>query len=101
MEQIQKTFATCKEEKRAALVAYFTSGYPTPDETVEIMLGLQAGGAGESAHRFLRDLFLPPRKMINPLLTLYQLHRRNRAWPTFHRPNCRRTYGPDCKYTSS
>jgi tryptophan synthase len=26
-------------------VAYFTSGYPTPEETVDIMLGLQAGGA--------------------------------------------------------
>ena len=51
MEQIKATFARCKQEKRAALVAYFTSGYPTVEETVDIMLGLEAGGAGELSHR--------------------------------------------------
>jgi tryptophan synthase len=49
MEQIQATFATCKNERRAALVAYFTSGYPTVDDTTDIMLGLQAGGAGKTS----------------------------------------------------
>jgi hypothetical protein len=46
MEQIKATFAQCKKEKRAALVTYVTAGYPTADETPDIMLGMQAGGAG-------------------------------------------------------
>ncbi|KAB8235537.1 tryptophan synthase TRP5 [Aspergillus alliaceus] len=45
MEHIKKTFAKAKEEKRAALVAYITAGYPTIDETVDILLGLENGGA--------------------------------------------------------
>lgn len=47
MEGIKAAFARTKAEKRAALVGYFTSGYPTPEETADIMLGLQAGGVGE------------------------------------------------------
>ena len=46
MEQIKATFAQCKSEKRAALVTYVTSGYPTVEETPDIMLAMQAGGAG-------------------------------------------------------
>jgi hypothetical protein len=46
MEQIKTTFAQCKKEKRAALVTYVTAGYPTADETPDIMLAMQAGGAG-------------------------------------------------------
>ncbi|KAI9883920.1 MAG: anthranilate synthase / indole-3-glycerol phosphate synthase [Watsoniomyces obsoletus] len=45
MEEIKQTFARCKEQQRAALVTYVTAGYPTPDETVQIMLGMEAGGA--------------------------------------------------------
>ncbi|KAL1965531.1 hypothetical protein VTN77DRAFT_5614 [Rasamsonia byssochlamydoides] len=45
MEEIKKTFAKCKQEKRAALVTYVTAGYPTVDETVDILLGLENGGA--------------------------------------------------------
>lgn len=44
MERIKATFARAKAEKRAALVGYFTSGYPTAEETPDVMLGLQAGG---------------------------------------------------------
>ncbi|KAI1607942.1 tryptophan synthase [Exophiala viscosa] len=44
MEAIKATFAQCKKENRSALVGYFTAGYPTPEETPDIMLGLQAGG---------------------------------------------------------
>jgi tryptophan synthase alpha subunit len=44
---IKATFAQCKKEGRSALVGYFTSGYPTAEETPDIMLGLQAGGVGE------------------------------------------------------
>ncbi len=46
MEQIKATFAQCKSEKRAALVTYVTAGYPTAEETPDIMLGMEAGGAG-------------------------------------------------------
>lgn len=46
MEGIKRAFAQCKKEKRAALVTYVTAGYPTSEETVEILLGMQAGGAG-------------------------------------------------------
>lgn len=46
MEHIKQTFAKCKEQKRAALVAYVTAGYPTAEEAVDIMLGLENGGAG-------------------------------------------------------
>lgn len=46
MEAIKQTFAKCKAEKRSALVTYVTAGYPTVDETVDILLGLENGGAG-------------------------------------------------------
>lgn len=46
MEQIKETFAQCKRENRAALVTYVTAGYPTADETVDILVGMEAGGAG-------------------------------------------------------
>ncbi|KAL8670181.1 MAG: hypothetical protein Q9168_005259, partial [Polycauliona sp. 1 TL-2023] len=45
MEAIKNTFAQCKKEQRSALVTYVTAGYPTADDTVDIMLGMQAGGA--------------------------------------------------------
>ncbi|OJD10859.1 hypothetical protein AJ78_08243, partial [Emergomyces pasteurianus Ep9510] len=45
MEKIKQSFAQCKKEKRAALVAYVTAGYPEKDETPDIMLGMEAGGA--------------------------------------------------------
>lgn len=46
MEAIKNTFAQCKIEQRSALVTYVTAGYPTADETVDILLGMEAGGAG-------------------------------------------------------
>ena len=46
MEHIKETFAQCGKEKRSALVTYVTAGYPTADETVDILLGMEAGGAG-------------------------------------------------------
>ncbi|KAI9848971.1 MAG: tryptophan synthetase [Sclerophora amabilis] len=45
MENIKSTFAQCKKEQRSALVTYVTAGFPKPEETVEIMLGMEAGGA--------------------------------------------------------
>jgi len=66
MEGIKRTFAQCKKEGRvsaiiiladvnmailtsakSALVTYVTAGYPTIGETVDILLGMEAGGAGE------------------------------------------------------
>ena len=46
MEALKATFAQCKKERRSALVTYFTCGYPTLEETRDVMLGMQAGGAG-------------------------------------------------------
>ncbi|KAF2745930.1 hypothetical protein M011DRAFT_495395 [Sporormia fimetaria CBS 119925] len=45
MEGIRKAFAQCKKEGRSALVTYVTAGYPTAQETPDIMLGMEAGGA--------------------------------------------------------
>ncbi|MCJ1411054.1 tryptophan synthetase [Ptychographa xylographoides] len=45
MEAIKRTFAQCKKEKRSALVTYVTAGFPTPDDTVDVLLGMEAGGA--------------------------------------------------------
>ncbi|KAJ5102703.1 tryptophan synthase [Penicillium argentinense] len=45
MEGIKQVFATCKAEGRAALVTYVTAGFPSIEETPEIMLAMQAGGA--------------------------------------------------------
>ncbi|SLM37222.1 tryptophan synthase [Lasallia pustulata] len=45
MEGIKRTFAQCKKEKRPALVTYMTAGYPTAEETVDVLLGMEAGGA--------------------------------------------------------
>ncbi|PYI07602.1 tryptophan synthase [Aspergillus sclerotiicarbonarius CBS 121057] len=45
MDGIKNAFARAKQEKRAALVSYFTAGYPTIEETVDVLLGLENGGA--------------------------------------------------------
>ncbi|KAF2219570.1 tryptophan synthase-like protein [Elsinoe ampelina] len=45
MEGIKKTFAQCKREKRSALITYVTAGYPTAEETPDILLGMEKGGA--------------------------------------------------------
>ena len=54
MEGIKRTFAKCKKEGRSALVTYVTAGYPTADETVNIMLGMQAGGSGKNSEQLRR-----------------------------------------------
>ncbi|PBP22034.1 putative tryptophan synthase [Diplocarpon rosae] len=46
MEGLKSRFAQCKKEGRSAFVTYVTAGYPTPNETVDIMLGMEAGGSG-------------------------------------------------------
>jgi tryptophan synthase alpha subunit len=49
MEGIKQKFAECKAEGRSAFVAYVTAGYPAKDETPDIMLAMEDGGAGSSA----------------------------------------------------
>jgi tryptophan synthase len=46
MEAIKEAFAKCKAQNRAALITYVTAGFPTVSETPDIMLAMQAGGAG-------------------------------------------------------
>jgi tryptophan synthase len=46
MEALKSTFAQCRKEGRSALVTYVTAGYPTAEETPDIMLAMEAGGAG-------------------------------------------------------
>ncbi|USP81304.1 hypothetical protein yc1106_08578 [Curvularia clavata] len=45
MEGIKKTFAQCKKEGRSALITYVTAGFPTAQETPDIMMAMEAGGA--------------------------------------------------------
>ncbi|CAK7236049.1 anthranilate synthase / indole-3-glycerol phosphate synthase [Sporothrix curviconia] len=45
MEAIKETFRRCKAANKPALVTYVTAGYPRADDTVEILLGLERGGA--------------------------------------------------------
>ncbi len=46
MEQIKRAFSRAAQQQRATLVAYITAGYPTIEDTVDILLGLENGGAG-------------------------------------------------------
>ncbi|KFH44314.1 Tryptophan synthase-like protein [Hapsidospora chrysogenum ATCC 11550] len=45
MEAIKQTFQRCKAENRSALVTYVTAGYPRPQDTPEILLAMERGGA--------------------------------------------------------
>ena len=44
-ERLRARFASAKAEGRAAFLPYVTAGYPRRDQTVPILLGLEAGGA--------------------------------------------------------
>ncbi|KZP21204.1 bifunctional tryptophan synthase TRP1 [Athelia psychrophila] len=45
MDAIKNVFKTKKMEGNAVLVTFITAGYPTPQDTVPIMLAMQEGGA--------------------------------------------------------
>ncbi|OJJ71755.1 hypothetical protein ASPBRDRAFT_195907 [Aspergillus brasiliensis CBS 101740] len=45
MEHIKASFAKAKQQNRAALGAYVTAGYPTVQETPDILLSLESSGA--------------------------------------------------------
>lgn len=51
MEAIKRAFEQCKKQSRPAFVTYVTAGYPTAEETISILLGMEAGGAGVSKQR--------------------------------------------------
>ena len=42
---LKDAFVHARAEGRAALIPYLTAGYPTKDETVDLLLATQAGGA--------------------------------------------------------
>ncbi|EGV63972.1 tryptophan synthetase [Yamadazyma tenuis] len=42
---LKDTFERCKKENRNALVTFITAGFPTVEDTVPILQGLQKGGA--------------------------------------------------------
>jgi tryptophan synthase alpha subunit len=44
------TATTFAKWTQPALVTYFTAGYPTPEETVDILLAMEAGGSGKKAN---------------------------------------------------
>ena len=56
-QRIKDTFARCKNEGRSALVTYVTAGYPTAEETADVMLGMQAGGAGQTLMYLNQDAY--------------------------------------------
>ena len=58
MDQIKQTFAQCAAERRSALVTYVTAGFPTAHETVDILLGMEAGGAGLNPSEILVECLL-------------------------------------------
>ncbi|KAJ2814397.1 hypothetical protein FBU31_007302, partial [Coemansia sp. 'formosensis'] len=43
-QRISKAFAKAAQEERPTFVAYITAGYPSPDQTVDILLELEKGG---------------------------------------------------------
>ncbi|KAK0642917.1 tryptophan synthase beta subunit-like PLP-dependent enzyme [Cercophora newfieldiana] len=45
MEALKQTFARCKAQNRAALVTYVTAGFPLPEDTPNVLLAMERGGA--------------------------------------------------------
>jgi len=58
MEHLRQTFAQCQKEGRPALVTYVTAGFPRAEETPDVLLGMQAGGAGESHYSQSEDILM-------------------------------------------
>ena len=45
MSLIKKAFSKAKAENRPVFVAYVTAGFPEKEDTVDVMLALEEGGA--------------------------------------------------------
>lgn len=84
MEELKKTFAACKAEKRPALVTYVTAGYPTKEATVDILMGLGV---------YSDIIELGRRSKVSYIHMLIYL-----IGASFHRPNRRRTYDSKGQY---
>lgn len=96
MEAIKQTFAKAKQAKRAALVAYVTAGFPTAEETVDIMLGMENGGAGMQLNPSSQtSLHFAP---LLPSVNTKNCSRHHRAWNPLHRPNRRWPDNPEGQY---
>lgn len=76
MERIKNSFAQCKKEQRSALIPYVTAGYPTISETVDILLGMENGGAGMSERCMLMLHVLIVRRSYRTRPSIYRSHRR-------------------------
>ena len=44
-EQLKATFLRKKEQNQAAFVAFLTAGFPTKDDTLDLLFALERGGA--------------------------------------------------------
>ena len=44
-EQLKATFLRKKERNQAAFVAFLTAGFPTKDDTLDLLFALERGGA--------------------------------------------------------
>ncbi|KAJ3032532.1 tryptophan synthetase [Rhizophlyctis rosea] len=44
-QKLRNTFTHAKQQNRPVFVAYVTAGYPEPEDTVDVLLALQKGGA--------------------------------------------------------
>ena len=67
-------------------MTYVTAGFPLAEDTPDIMLGMEAGGAGK----------LTPLTQLRQALMLEA--RCHRAGHALHRSNCRRSYNPESEY---
>lgn len=45
-------------------MTYVTSGYPTPEDTVDILLGMEAGGAGNKQNPIGNSVLTNPQDVI-------------------------------------
>ncbi|KAK1834601.1 tryptophan synthase [Podospora conica] len=45
MEGLKQTFQRCKAQNRSALVTYVTAGFPKPEDTPDVLLAMERGGA--------------------------------------------------------
>jgi len=51
----QKDETGTDDQLQAALVTYVTAGYPNADSTPDILLGMEAGGAGNATYSGLNN----------------------------------------------